>query len=97
MEEKKLGWKELPEGDILQGGTSLKFKTGNWRSEKPVHIPTKCINCLICWIVCPDSAVKVKDGKFSHIDYDYCKGCGICAYECPKKAIEMKGETSEGK
>ncbi len=29
------------------------------------------------------------DGKFSHIDYRYCKGCGICA-EYLKGAIIMK-------
>lgn len=92
--EKKLTWKELPIGDILEGGTSLKFKTGNWRSKRPFHIPEKCINCLICWISCPDDAVIVdkETGKFLNFNYDYCKGCGICAYECPTKAIEMKEE-----
>ena len=92
MEEKKPGWRDLPRGDILEGGSSLKFKTGNWRSIRPVHIPEKCIHCHLCWIACPDSAVKVKDGKFEKIDYDYCKGCGICAHECPKDALEMVPE-----
>ena len=92
MEEKKLTWKELPEGDVLEPGTSLKFKTGNWRSMKPVHIPEKCIHCFICWMACPDMAVKTKDGKFCHFDYDYCKGCGVCANECPTDAIIMEEE-----
>jgi pyruvate ferredoxin oxidoreductase delta subunit len=92
MEEKKLTWKQLPQGDVLEAGTSLKFKTGNWRSIKPVHIPEKCINCLICWMACPDMAVKTKDDKFSHFDYDFCKGCGICAHECPTEAIKMEKE-----
>ncbi|MCM8825661.1 MAG: 4Fe-4S binding protein [Candidatus Omnitrophica bacterium] len=92
MEEKKLSWKELPECDVLEAGTSKNFKTGNWRSVRPVHIPEKCIHCLICWIYCPDSAVKTRDGKFLEFDYDYCKGCGICAYECPKDAIVMEPE-----
>lgn len=92
MEEKKLTWKELPEGDILEAGTSRNFKTGNWRSTRPVHIPEKCIHCLICWIYCPDSAIKTKDGKFLEFDYDYCKGCGICVHECPKDAITMEPE-----
>ncbi len=92
MEEKKEGWKQLPPGDILEGATSLCFKTGNWRSSKPVHRMEKCIHCFLCWIACPDGAIKVKDGRFQEIDYDYCKGCGICARECPKKAIEMQPE-----
>lgn len=92
--EKKLTWRQLPVGDILEGGSSLNFKTGNWRSKKPVHIPEKCINCFICWISCPDDAVIVdkEKGKFFAFNYDYCKGCGICAHECPRKAIEMKEE-----
>ncbi len=92
MEEKKLSWKQLPEGDILEAGTAKNFKTGNWRSTKPVHIPEKCIHCLICWIYCPDSAIRTEDGKFFEFDYDYCKGCGICAHECPKDAIVMESE-----
>ncbi len=93
MEEKKMTWKELPEGDVLEGGTSLKFKTGNWRTIRPV-LTGKCIHCFICWIACPDGAVKVdaETGKFVGFDYDYCKGCGICAYECPVKVISMVSE-----
>jgi len=94
MDEKKMTWKQLREGDVLEGSTSLKFKTGNWRTLKPVHIPEKCIHCFICWISCPDGAIIVdsEKGKFVGFNYDYCKGCGICAYECPKNAIEMKME-----
>ena len=93
-DEKKLGWEELAEGDILEAGTADKFKTGDWRSEKPVWNKEKCINCMICWISCPDSAIIVKDGKITGIDMDHCKGCGICAVECPPKikAITMEKE-----
>jgi len=95
----KTGWKELPKGDVLAGSTSLKFKTGNWRSTKPIHIPEKCIHCLICWVACPDGSVKVdaENGKFIEFNYDYCKGCGICAHECPKDAIEMVPESTANK
>ena len=88
------GWKELPEGDVLEAGTAKEFETGDWRSLKPIHKPETCIHCLLCWINCPDSAIKVKDGKFVEFDYKYCKGCGICAKECPTKpkSIEMKPE-----
>jgi pyruvate ferredoxin oxidoreductase delta subunit len=95
IEEKKLSWKELPEGDILEAGTASKFNTGDWRTEKPIHIKEKCIHCMFCWIACPDSAIIVKDQKMVGFDYDHCKGCGICEVECPvkpEKAIRMEVE-----
>jgi len=90
------GWKELPEGGLItEAGNALKYETGDWRNLRPVHNPEKCINCLFCWIYCPDSAIIVKDGKVVGIDYAHCKGCGICARECPDrvKAIEMVDES----
>ena len=77
---------------ILPGGTSIYYKTGSWRTFRPVIDMNKCVNCLTCWVYCPDSAVMVKDGKIEGINYDYCKGCGICASECPVKAIKMVPE-----
>jgi pyruvate ferredoxin oxidoreductase delta subunit len=94
MKNKKKGWKELPLGLVLEGGSSKEFETGDWRSEKPIWDEKKCTHCLLCWIYCPDSAIIVKDGKVQGIDYRYCKGCGICAEECPPKvqAITMVRE-----
>ena len=95
---KLLTWKEMPIGGmIVEAGNSQEYNTGTWRAYKPVHDPEKCVNCLRCWILCPDSAVKVEDGKQMGFDYDHCKGCGICARECPPKchAIEMILETVE--
>jgi pyruvate ferredoxin oxidoreductase delta subunit len=92
--EKKLSAKELPQGDILGAGTAKEFKTGDWRTEKPVWNAQKCIHCMACWIACPDAAITTKDGKVTGIDYEHCKGCGICAKECPAKvaAIQMEKE-----
>lgn len=91
-EEEKLGWKALPVGGLLlEVGSSMKYKTGDWRTSRPVVDPNKCTNCLICWIYCPDMAV-IQGEKVVEINYDYCKGCGICAAECPVKAITMEEE-----
>ena len=90
---KKEGWKELPVGAVIpEPGTSKKFETGDWRTEKPVLDPDKCIHCMFCWIYCPDSSIKVEDGKMTGFLYEYCKGCGICAYVSPTKAIKMERE-----
>lgn len=90
--KKQMNWKEVARGGIIpEGGTSLEYKTGDWRTFKPVWLPDKCIHCLACWMFCPEGAIMVKDGKVVGINYDYCKGCGICAKEClaKEKAIEM--------
>ncbi|MCK4809586.1 MAG: 4Fe-4S binding protein [Candidatus Omnitrophica bacterium] len=91
MDEK--GWKEIPIGGLItEAGNAEKYDTGSWRSFKPVMDKDKCINCLFCWIYCPDSSILVSEGKVSGIDYKHCKGCGICAKVCPKKCIEMVKE-----
>ena len=85
------GWKEIPIGGlIVKAGNAEEYKTGDWRTFKPVRDESKCSQCLLCWIYCPDSSIKIKDGEVVGIDYDHCKGCGICAKICPKKCIEMK-------
>lgn len=93
--KKEPGWKDIPIGGlILEPGNAVDYKTGGWRTFKPVHDKEKCINCLFCWMYCPDSAIKVEDGKVVGIDLEHCKGCGICAKECPSKvkAIKMEKE-----
>jgi len=88
---KKKSWKSIPEGGIITTpGNSLKFKTGDWKTHYPEWNKEKCIQCLRCHFLCPEGAIKVKNGKVVGIDLDYCKGCGICADECPVKAIVMK-------
>ena len=59
-EEKLKNYKEIPiGGKILEAGNSRKYKTGDWRTFRPVHDPEKCTNCMICWMLCPDSCIKV--------------------------------------
>ena len=88
-------WKEVPIGGILPwGGNASRYETGDWRSIRPVYDSDKCIQCRLCWVYCPDSAIEVnEDGEVTGIVYSHCKGCGICAHECPSDgSIEMEPE-----
>jgi pyruvate ferredoxin oxidoreductase delta subunit len=75
-------------GAVVEGGSSLQYRTGSWRLERPILDHDACKDCGRCEEVCPDSAVHWEEAGF-RIDYDYCKGCGLCAYECPEEAIQM--------
>lgn len=92
--KKKLpGWKEMPLGGVvIHAGNTVEYKTGTWRTFKPVWDEKKCVHCLQCWLYCPDASVIVKEGKFVAFDYDHCKGCGICAKVCPPKVSAIKME-----
>ena len=88
----KSTWKEMtPGGTIYDAGNSVDFKTGDWRSQKPVFIRENCKQCLHCVRSCPDSAIPVNaEGQREDFNYDYCKGCGVCSKACPFHAIEMQ-------
>jgi pyruvate ferredoxin oxidoreductase delta subunit len=78
-------------GAVVEGGTSLDYKTGGWRDQRPVILQELCKACGICQVVCPDNAIQVKDEEYT-INYDYCKGCGLCVFECPAAAMKMVKE-----
>jgi len=82
----KVQWNELLTGGVIEDpGNSIDYKTGSWRIERPIWNKEACINCMFCWVYCPDSSIKVdRDGNMAGINYDFCKGCGICVKECPK-------------
>ena len=81
-----------PGGIILEAGNATEYKTGAWRTYRPVWFKDRCVQCMTCFMMCPDSSIVIEDGKMAGMDYEHCKGCGICAFECPPKAhaIEMK-------
>jgi 2-oxoacid:acceptor oxidoreductase delta subunit (pyruvate/2-ketoisovalerate family) len=67
--------------------------TGGWRTgERPEADLSACVNCLLCWLYCPDSAILVEGEAFTGFDLDACKGCAICAEVCPVGAIAMVAE-----
>ena len=77
-------------GNIYEAGNAKEFKTGDWRSSKPIKSEL-CKQCGLCFPVCPDDAIPVnKDCKREDYNYDACKGCGVCAKVCPFKAIVME-------
>ena len=92
--DNKTSWQDITiGGNIYTAGNAREFKTGDWRSSKPVFISEKCKQCGMCFPVCPDDAIPVNhEQNREDFNYDYCKGCGICAKVCPFGAIEMRGE-----
>ncbi len=89
-------WQELPlAASIVEPATSLEYKTGDWKTLKPVVDTTKCIRCATCYIFCPEAAYEENEEGYFLPNYDYCKGCGICAVECPAMCIQMVEEEAE--
>jgi len=86
-------WQQLHPGGVVIRDEAIQPETGGWRTgTKPVADLTKCVNCLLCWLHCPDSAVQLDGTTFLGFDERYCKGCEICADICPVQAIEMVAE-----
>ena len=65
---------------------------GSWRTHVPKIDEKKCIKCHLCWLQCPDNAIKIKKDGNVYSDKKLCKGCWVCAKICPVKAIEMMRE-----
>lgn len=86
-------WQHLPVGGAVQPETAVRNVTGGWRTgERPAAELSACVNCLLCWLYCPDSAIVLDGTTFAGIDYDYCKGCALCVEVCPANALSMEPE-----
>jgi len=89
-------WQELPAGGTIPAAAAPRVRTGSWRTGlKPQVELSSCVNCLLCWLYCPDAAIRVEGETFLGFDYDVCKGCEICAEICPAGAIEMVPEEAD--
>jgi 2-oxoacid:acceptor oxidoreductase delta subunit (pyruvate/2-ketoisovalerate family) len=82
--------KALPIAPHMQS-PNRPITTGSWRTFRPVISHAKCNLCLLCWVFCPDAAIK-RSGEILEFDLEFCKGCGICAKECHRDAIDMVEE-----
>jgi 2-oxoacid:acceptor oxidoreductase delta subunit (pyruvate/2-ketoisovalerate family) len=83
-------WRELPVGGVVHPADTPQPSTGGWRTgSKPEVELSSCVNCLLCWLYCPDSAVLLDGTTFTGFDYELCKGCEICAEICPTGAVRM--------
>ncbi len=91
--EMDLTWKELEIGCVVSdAGNAAQYRTGDWRSMRPVVNTDQCIRCGVCYIFCPDMAVEKNEDGFFRANLYYCKGCGICARECITGCIAMEAE-----
>lgn len=83
-------WQQLEPGGAVVRAEVERTRTGGWRTGlKPEADLSRCVDCLLCWLYCPDSAVVLEGTTFAGFDLDVCKGCEICAEMCPTDAIEM--------
>jgi 2-oxoacid:acceptor oxidoreductase delta subunit (pyruvate/2-ketoisovalerate family) len=83
-------WGELEPGGVVFRDEAVQPATGDWRTGlRPAVDLERCVDCLLCWLYCSDSAVRLDGTAFAGFDLDYCKGCELCAAVCPTGAIEM--------
>lgn len=86
----EMTWKDIKPGFVVdKPGGAKKYRTGDWRSQKPIYDQDRCVKCGVCYIFCPDAAIKIKADGYVEVDEFYCKGCGICARECFTGAFKM--------
>ncbi len=86
-------WRELLPGCIItEAGNAKQYRTGDWKSERPVWDHKKCIKCGICYLFCPEGCIGQNEDGYFEANLYYCKGCGICARECWTEAIKMVEE-----
>ncbi len=88
-----LSWNELSPGGLLRPGEVEPPRTGSWRTGlRPEADLSACVDCLLCWLYCPDSAVVLDGEAFAGFDFEVCKGCELCAVVCPTGAVRMVAE-----
>ncbi|MFH1546056.1 MAG: 2-oxoacid:acceptor oxidoreductase family protein [Patescibacteria group bacterium] len=89
--EKLPSWREISDGAVVSNaGNSEKYDTGNWSRQTCEWDAKTCIDCRLCWSVCPHGAVKIREGKTAGVDARKCTACGLCVAACPTKPKSLK-------
>jgi 2-oxoacid:acceptor oxidoreductase delta subunit (pyruvate/2-ketoisovalerate family) len=82
-------------GGVVVRDEAVPLRTGGWRTEgRPSADLSRCVDCLLCWLYCPDGAIRVEGTAFAGFDLEVCKGCGVCVEMCPAHAISLVPEES---
>ncbi len=86
-------WESLEPGGVVRPDPAERPRTGGWRTGvRPQVELDACVNCLLCWVYCPDSAVNTSDGAFAGFDLDRLQGLRDLRDRLPTGAIEMVPE-----
>lgn len=86
----------VPLGGRVTPEVRRRPPTGGWRTGvRPVIEFDRCVQCLVCWVYCPDTAIETRNHVVTGIDLTLCKGCEICAAMCPQRAIAMQPDHPE--
>jgi 2-oxoacid:acceptor oxidoreductase delta subunit (pyruvate/2-ketoisovalerate family) len=84
---------ELLPGGVVRRVEEDRIRTGGWRTGvRPEVELDRCVDCLLCWLYCPDSAIVLEGTHFAGFDLEVCKGCELCSVVCPTGAIAMVAE-----
>lgn len=85
-------WKEIAKGGVIhKAGNSKNYDTGNWTQTSCSWNPETCINCNLCWPVCPHNAIRTdKKGNILGVDATKCTACGLCVVACPTKPKSLE-------
>ena len=100
QKEKLRTWRQVdPGGQVMEPGSSVNYRSSDWSSVVAEWLPDPCIQCLQCWIFCPDNCIMVNNERIVGVDEYYCKGCGICVEICPTepKSLIIKKIANEKK
>jgi NAD-dependent dihydropyrimidine dehydrogenase PreA subunit len=51
--------------------------------------PVKCVNCGMCWTVCPHGVFAPNGTTAQLVRHEACMECGACELNCPTGAIAV--------